>query len=78
MELGNEAKGGKNRIISGEKAIYPCTGRWVQTRGFCYNTHLIGGISQGLDPTRLTHFSGKNFEFFSSVNKNLIPDFFPV
>lgn len=78
MELRNEVNGGINRIISGEKAIYSCTGRWVRTRGFWYNSHLIGCISQGLDPTRLTHFSGKNFEFFSSVNKNLIPDFFPV
>lgn len=64
MERGNEADGGKNWIISGEKAIYPCTGRSVQTCGFWYNTHLIGGTSQGPDPNMLTRFSGKNFDIF--------------
>lgn len=54
MELENEADRGKNQIISVEKAIYPHTGRWLQTGDLGMNL-----ISWESPPTaRFTHSSG--------------------
>lgn len=78
MELENEADRGKNQIIPVEKAIYPHTGRWLQTGDLGINL-----ISQESPPRVWAqpglHISQrKRNRRFLSINKNSVADLFLV